>query len=76
MGGFDGDADLHVMLNMDSVDHDFEIPASDTKKWLKVIDTAQLSPADIAEPGQETAISGSTCHVESHSVVVLISILS
>lgn len=74
--GLSQDDDIHVMLNMDSVDHDFELPAPNEKRWLKVIDTAQQSPADIAEPGQETVVSGNTYRVANHSVVVVVSWLS
>ena len=76
MWGLAQDDDIHVMLNMDAVDIDFEIPPLHEKKWLKVIDTARQSPADIAEPGKEMVVSGNMCHVEKHSVVVLISSLS
>jgi hypothetical protein len=33
------------------------------------------APLDIAEPGKETAVPVSTCHVSGHGVVVLISSL-
>jgi glycogen operon protein len=70
--GLSQDDDLHVLLNMDTVDLDFEIPVSQ-KKWFIAIDTARQSPADIAEAGQEIALAGSMCHVERHSLVVLLS---
>ena len=68
------DADLHIILNMEWEDLDFEIPALAERKWYKVIDTSLPSPLDIVEPGAETLISGNICHVTNHSVVVLISI--
>ena len=75
--GLAQDDDIHIMLNMDSVDLDFELPPLPRKgkkrKWRKVIDTALPSPADIAEPGKEMAVLAHTCHVEKHSIVVVIS---
>lgn len=70
--GLSQDDDLHGMLNMGDRGLDFEVPALEGCKWLKVIDTALPSPMDIAEPGKETAVPGSMCFVNSHSVVVLI----
>ncbi|HYB00300.1 MAG TPA: alpha-amylase family glycosyl hydrolase, partial [Ktedonobacteraceae bacterium] len=72
--GLSQDDDMHVMLNMDAVDLDFELPALPKKrKWRKGIDTALPSPADIAEPGREVVVPGGVCRVKSHSVVALIS---
>jgi isoamylase len=82
MGGFldddsSDDADLHIMLNMDCHDFDFDVPSLVGRKWYRVIDTSQPSPLDIAEnmaePGEERIVSGHVCHVTNHSVVVLIS---
>ncbi len=82
MGGFaesDGaeDADIHVVLNMEWEDLDFDVPPLTERKWYKIVDTAQPAPHDIAEnladPGEEAAISGNTCRVKNRSVVVLIS---
>ena len=70
--GLSQDDDLHVMLNMGDRGLDFEVPALEESKWLKVIDTALPSPLDIAEPGKETAVPANMCSVEMHSVVVLI----
>ncbi len=67
------DDDIHVMLNMEQTDLDFELPPLQEKRWLKVIDTALPSPMDIGEPGKEMVIPGGVCHVKEHSVVVLIS---
>jgi glycogen operon protein len=67
------DDDLHVMLNMEWTDMDFEVPTLQKKRWLKVIDTALPSPLDFDESGRGRVISGGVCHVQEHSVVVLIS---
>ena len=71
--GLSHDDDLHVMLNMEQMAHDFEIPSLQEKRWLKVIDTALPSPLDMNEPGKERVIPGGVCRVKEHSVVVLIS---
>ncbi|HEV2716140.1 MAG TPA: glycogen debranching enzyme GlgX, partial [Terriglobales bacterium] len=73
MGGFDGDVDLHVMLNMDWQNLDFDIPSIEGRKWFRAVDTALPSPEDIAEAGQEVEISGNTYHVNGRSAVVLLS---
>jgi isoamylase len=75
--GLSQDDDIHVMLNMDSVDLDFELPPHPQKRqWLKVVDTALPSPADIAECGKEMVVPARTYHVEKHSTVVVISYCS
>ncbi|MHC5720055.1 MAG: glycogen debranching enzyme, partial [Nostoc sp.] len=73
LGGFEGEADIHVMLNMYWEDLDFEIPSIKGRKWCRVVDTALPSPIDIAEPGEETVVSGDVYSVKERSVVVLIS---
>jgi len=71
------DRDIHVMLNMDWHDLDFDVPPLSNREWYKIVDTAQDSPLDIAEnllqPDNEGRITESTCHVKNRSVVVLIS---
>jgi len=71
--GLSHDDDLHVMLNMEQMALDFEIPSLQEKRWLKVIDTDLPSPMDFVEPGREMVIPGGICHVSERSVVVLIS---
>jgi isoamylase len=82
LGGFaeeegSGDTDIHVILNMEWQDLDFDVPPLTDRKWYKIVDTAQSSPHDIAEnlanPGEETVITGNTCRVKNRSAVVLIS---
>ena len=73
LGGFEGAADLHVMLNMYWENLEFEIPSLENRKWYRVIDTAQPSPTDISENGQEQLIEDDTYLVEGRSIVVLIS---
>ena len=67
------DNDLHVMLNMDMQNLDFEVPAlPEGKQWYIVADTARGAPDDIAEPGQEHLFRDQKYHVEGHSIVVLL----
>lgn len=73
MGGFEGEADIHIMFNMYWEALDFEIPPIEGREWYKVVDTAEPSPADIVEHGKEIMVSGNVCVVQDHSVVVLIS---
>ncbi|WP_414589359.1 glycogen debranching protein GlgX [Scytonema sp. PCC 10023] len=73
LGGFDGNADIHVMFNMYWEDIEFEIPSVQDRRWYKVIDTAEASPMDIVERGKETMVSGDVYVVKNRSIVVLIS---
>ncbi|MFB2771021.1 glycogen debranching protein GlgX [Pelatocladus sp. BLCC-F211] len=73
LGGFEGNADIHVMFNMYWEDMEFEIPFLEYRQWYKVVDTALVSPLDIVERGKETLVSGDVCTVKNRSVVVLIS---
>jgi isoamylase len=74
MGGFDGDDDLHAMLNMSGQDLEFEIPSVPRRQWWRAVDTSLSSPEDIAEPGREIEVKPTDhYHVNMHSVVVLVS---
>ena len=73
MWGGSQDDDLHVMLNMEKRDLDFEIPPLQQKTWFRVIDTALPSPRDITEPAHAVMVPGKVSPVGQHSVVVLIS---
>jgi isoamylase len=73
MGGFGADPDMHVILNMDGGALPFEFPIVPGRKWHRALDTSLPSPDDIAEDGQEIAISDGTYLANGHSVVVLIS---
>ena len=67
------DVDVHVMLNMDWQDLDFDIPPVPGRRWYRAFDTAAPSPLDAAEDGQEELISSDVYRVTNRSVVVLIS---
>jgi glycogen operon protein len=74
MGGFDGDDDLHMMLNISSQGLDFEIPPVTGRRWWRAVDTSLPSPQDIAQPGDEIEIKpDDNYRVNARSVVVLIS---
>jgi glycogen operon protein len=67
------DVDIHVMMNMDWQDLDFDLPPVKKRRWYRTIDTAVAPPNDIADPGEEQLITGRTYRVQNRSVVVLIS---
>ena len=72
LAGFNGDADLHIMFNMFWDALDFELPVISGRHWCLAVDTAQLSPRDIATPGSEQDVLGNKHRVEARSVVVLV----
>lgn len=67
------DHDLHIMLNMEWDDLDFEVPSLPDRTWHDVIDTARPAPDDFVEPEHAPPLTGSVRLVKSHSVVVLCS---
>jgi isoamylase len=73
LGGSDGDADLHVLMNMYWEPLEFEVPALAGRAWHRVVDTARPSLDDIAAPGDEPPLNAGTCAVAGRSIVVLIS---
>ncbi|GAB1540805.1 glycogen debranching protein GlgX [Scytonema sp. NUACC21] len=73
LAGFNGAVDIHVMLNMYWEDLNFELPFLMDREWYRVVDTAEPSPMDIKEPGEEILFSDAVYPVKARSVVVLIS---
>ena len=71
--GVDDDVDIHVMINMEGQDLDFDVPPLATRRWFRAIDTARPAPADITARGEEEPFDGVTCRVRDRSIVVLIS---
>jgi isoamylase len=69
----DDDVDIHVMMNMEPQDLDFEVPDVPGRRWYRAIDTGAAPPHDIAARGEEAPFTGSVCNVRNRSVVVLIS---
>ncbi|MEV4341785.1 glycogen debranching protein GlgX [Streptomyces sp. NPDC049590] len=70
-GGFDGDPDLHLMLNMYHLGLDFELPRIRGHRWHRVLDTAQAGPRDLLPAGQEEPHDDHTFHAHGRSVVLL-----
>jgi len=73
LGGFDGDPDMHVMMNMYWDNLEFDIPVIPGTKWYKKIDTSEQSPCDVADQGSEKLYSGNTLKISGRSIVVLVS---
>jgi glycogen operon protein len=73
LGGFDGQPDLHVMLNMYWDALSFELPTVPGRRWHRLVDTARPSPEDIVETARQAPLQGSQVRVEGRSVVVLLS---
>ncbi|MGK2857104.1 MAG: glycogen debranching protein [Thermoanaerobaculia bacterium] len=66
------DDDVYFAVNAWVDDLDFELPSPPPGRiWLRVIDTAEPSPRDIAEPGREERVIGSKICVRAFSSVVL-----
>jgi glycogen operon protein len=71
-GGAVGDQDLYVMINAYWEALDFAIQEGTPGTWARVVDTSQASPEDIAAPGEERLVTGSSYRVGPRSVVVLV----
>ena len=53
-------------------EHTFELPHLSERRWCRVIDTMQMPPHDIAEPGAEAVLTEQRRYVVGpRSVVVL-----
>src|ERR1039458_9435136 len=72
LADFDGQDDLHAMLNMYWDAIGFELPSIAGRSWRRAIDTALPSPLDIADPGAEPPVDGGPYTVQGRSVVVLV----
>jgi glycogen operon protein len=73
LAGFDGEEDLHVMMNMHWEPLYFELPRVTGRRWLRAVDTGLSRPEDIPASGREKPISERECRVDWRSVVVLVS---
>jgi len=67
------DVDIHVVLNMEWQDLDFDLPPVEGRRWHRLVDTALPSPDDIVNPEESIVISGNVYRAQKHSVVVLVS---
>ena len=65
------DDDLYVMINAHWEDRNFTVQEGKPSEWRRVMDTAQPSPNDIVEPGNETQLKSESYIVRARSVVVL-----
>jgi glycogen operon protein len=63
--------DLHVMMNMDSANHDFAVPGD--RRWGVFADTSKQPPDDVADLGRERPFEGERYTVEGRSIVILAS---
>jgi glycogen operon protein len=72
LGGFDGQPDLHVAINMWQDPLSFRLPPVPGRRWGLAVDTGRESPLDIAEPGFEAPV-GDAHIVGGRSVAVFLS---
>jgi len=72
IAGFDGDADLHVMMNMFWEPLDFEVPVNTQRDWLVAVDTFAPEPLDIPDADQRPQVSGPLRTVQARSIVILL----
>jgi isoamylase len=66
-----GDDNLYVMINGHWDDQAFTIADGNASDWRRVVDTAQPSPDDIIEPGNQPTLETPHYTVRARSVVVL-----
>jgi glycogen operon protein len=65
--------DIYFIANAHWEEHTFELPRLSEHRWCRVIDTMQMPPHDIAEPGAEEVLTDQRRYVVGpRSVVVLI----
>ena len=65
--------DLYFIANAYSGDLEFELPQIGRHEWFRVVDTAQPSPLDIAEDGQEfPLLSQESYLVKARSVAIFV----
>jgi glycogen operon protein len=66
-----GDVDLYVMINAYWEPLEFTVQEGAAGEWRRVVDTARVSPQDIAEPGDEVLLLDLRYTVAPRAVVVL-----
>ena len=67
----EGEADLHIMLNMSDMQVNMELPVVHGRNWRLAVDTSRSSPQDIIQPQNQTSFERHIYQVEARSVVVL-----
>jgi glycogen operon protein len=72
IAGFNGESDLHVMMNMFWDALDFEIPVDPQRAWHVAVDTFARSSRDVAVREPKTLVPGSHVTVQGRSVVILV----
>ncbi|HWB79847.1 MAG TPA: glycogen debranching protein GlgX [Nannocystaceae bacterium] len=73
LSGADDDATIHVAINMHVDAVRFRLPAPrHGAAWYVAVDTAEPSPRDLAEPGEERPCGALDRVVEGRSILVLI----
>src|SRR5262249_36570496 len=73
LAGFDGEEDVHVLLNMHCDPLDFDLPPVKGRRWHLAVDTAEAPPLDAIEAGHEKLITGNSLRAQGRSLVVLVS---
>ena len=74
LGGLDGEPDVHVILNMDDQELDFQLPQVEGRGWRRAFDTSVVPPADASRPGEEPPVADAYLYrAAGRSAVVLIS---
>ena len=73
MGGFDGEPDLFVMMNMFWEPLEFEVPRVKGRRWRRFADTSLPFPLDAADPGAEIIVTDTTYKVNGNTVVMFFS---
>ncbi|MBE9098321.1 glycogen debranching protein GlgX [Vacuolonema iberomarrocanum] len=71
LSGFDGDPDVHIMMNMHWDSVEFQLPNIAGCRWYRSLDTALPSPHDITLVGQEEPIDVSSYLLTARSIVIL-----
>ena len=66
----DGEADMHVMLNLSDSGIDMEVPAIHGRELRLALDTGLAAPDDIVSPEQQTSFSEKRYPVAAQTVVV------
>ncbi len=69
----DSEPDIHVMMNMDSQNLNFEIPVIEDRKWYRFVDTSLDSPNDILSKKKVKLFKEKLYNVNSYSIAILIS---
>ncbi|MFH1192517.1 MAG: glycogen debranching protein GlgX [bacterium] len=73
IGGEKNQRDIHVILNMENTDLNFEVPLVKGWHWYEIINTSRKTPFDIIKLGEEKIIADKIFRAKNHSAIVLIS---